>query len=113
MSSEDAADLVEFSAEDADDFDSLHGELQGVPGIAVRAVSTPPAPGEQGAMLDFLTVACSGGAITVLLEIIKDLLASRGPHFVLRLRRGRTRLEVTADTVDEMLPLIKQLFDRS
>jgi Effector Associated Constant Component 1 len=105
----DTTGMVELSAEDADDFDALYAELRGVPGIAVRAVPTPVEPGDQGAMLDLLTVALSGGTVTAFLEIIKTLLESRGPGFVLKLRHGRNRLEITAETIDEALPLIKEL----
>ncbi|WP_034267997.1 effector-associated constant component EACC1 [Actinospica robiniae] len=104
---------VELSAGDLDDFDALYAELRGIPGIALEAVPAPVEPGEQGSVLDLLTVACSGGAITVFLEIIKTLVESRGPSFTLKLRRGRNRLEISADNLDEVLPLVKELLDGS
>lgn len=104
---------VELVLEDADDFDALLAELRGVSGISVQAVPGRVEPGDQGSVLEFLAVACSGGAITVFLEIIKTLLESRGPAFVLKLRRGKDRLEITADNLDEVTPLIKELLGGS
>jgi hypothetical protein len=101
--------MFELSAQDADDFDALHVELRGVPGIEVEAVTAPVQPGEQGSAVDLLTVALSGGAVTAFLQIVKTVLESRGPGFVLKLRRGKERLEITADTVEEALPVLEEL----
>jgi len=106
---QDTAGEVELAALNADDFDVLYAELRGVPGVLVRAVPAPVEPGDQGSALDLLTVALSGGAVTAFLEIIRTLLESRGPAFVLKLRCGKDRLEVSADNLDEVLPLIKEL----
>lgn len=103
------AGVVAVSAPNLEDFDALYAELRGVSGIAVQAVLAPMEPGEQGSVLDLLTVACSGGAITVFLQIVKTLAESRGPGFSLKLQRGKDRLEVTADNLDEVLPLIEEL----
>jgi hypothetical protein len=100
---------VEFSADDPEDFEALYHELRGMPGIQVEASSAPIAEGDQGSVLEFLTVACSGGAITVVLQIVKALVESRGPKFILKIRRGKDRLELTADNVDEALPLLEEL----
>jgi hypothetical protein len=108
-----SADAVHFSASDPEDFEALYEELRGVPGISVAAVPAPVAAGEQGAVLDFLTVACSGGAITVALQIVKTLAESRGPKFSLKIRRGKDRLEVTADNIDEVLPALRELLGGS
>ncbi|MFC9234994.1 hypothetical protein ACFTZK_00645 [Streptomyces decoyicus] len=102
---------VEVRAGHPDDLDAVYNELRGVPGLRTQAASAPATPGEQGSALEFITVACSGGAITILLQIVKSLVESRGPQITLKFRRGQDRLEVTADTVDEILPLIEQLFD--
>jgi hypothetical protein len=109
----DKADMVRFSAGDSSDFETLYAELRGVPGIKVEAVPAPIAAGEQGSVLDFLTVACSGGAITVALQIVKAVIQSRGPKFRLIVRRGRDRLEVTADNVDEALPILREMLGGS
>ena len=113
MGQTDGSSVVEIEAQEADDFDALYAELRGVPGIAVEAAPGPLQPGEQGSVLDLLTVACSGGAITVFLQIIKTLLESRGPGFVLKLRHGKTRLEISADNIDEALPALKELLGGS
>ena len=105
-----SAESVEFSSGDPDDFDVLYAELRGVAGLEVEAVAAKPKPGEQGSATDFLTVACaSGGAVSVLLGIIKTLLDSRGPGFTLKIRRGRDRLELTGENAEEVLPLLKEL----
>ena len=106
-------DVVEFSSEDPEDFEALYDELRGVPDIRVEAVPAPIVRGEQGSVIEFLTVACSGGAITVVLQIVKTLVESRGPKFSLKIRRGKDRLELTADSVEEALPVLKELLGGS
>lgn len=102
---------VEFAADDLDDLDALYAELNGTPGIVVEPVSARLEPGDQGALLDFLTVACSGGAITVLLQIIRTLVESRDPRFVLKIRRGKDSIEVRAANLEEALPAVKAMID--
>jgi hypothetical protein len=104
---------VELTAESLDDLDEVYDGLRGVPGITVTAVPSPPVPGAQGAALDVLVLALSSGAITTFLQIIKVLAESRGPKFSLKMRQGKNRLEVTADNLDEVLPLIRELLDGS
>lgn len=106
-------DVVEFSAGDLEDLEALYEELRGVAGIRVEAISAPIVEGDQGSMLEFLTVACSGGAITVALQIVRTLVESRGPRFVLKIRRGKNRLELTGENADELLPLLKELMGGS
>lgn len=110
----DESSALELRVEHADDFDALYAELRGVPGIVVHAVPGAVEPGDQGSVLDLLTVACaSGGSVTVFLQIIKKIMESRSPHLVVKLRRGKDRLELTADNVDDVLPVIKELLDGS
>jgi Effector Associated Constant Component 1 len=101
--------LVEFSGRNPEDGEALYGALRGVPGVRLEAVAAPVAAGEQGAAFDLVTVACSSGAATVVLQIIKVLIESRGPKFSLKVRRGKDRLEITADNLDEVLPVLKEL----
>ena len=103
--------LVEFSTQDIDDLDVLYQELRGTPGLVVEPVQAPMVEGEQGSALDLLTVACSGGAVTALLQLVKSVVESRGPKFSLKVRRGKDRLEINADNVEEILPLLKRLLD--
>jgi hypothetical protein len=103
--------MVEFAADDLDDLEALYNELYGTPGLVVEAMSSPLAPGDQGTVLDFLTVACSGGAITVLLQIIKTLVESRDTRFVLKVRCGKDHVEVNAANVEEALPAIRALIN--
>jgi hypothetical protein len=103
--------VVELRAASPEDFDALYTELQGVSGLTVTPVPAPAGPGEQGSIVDLLTVACSGGALTVFLEIVRSLVGSRGPGFVLKVRRGKDRLEITAENADEVLPLIAKMLD--
>ncbi|MFC0842201.1 MULTISPECIES: effector-associated constant component EACC1 [Streptomyces] len=100
---------VEISAEDPDDFDILFGELQGRSGIAVDAVPAPMEPEDLGTAVDLLTAACaSGGAVAVFLGIVKSLLDSRGPGFVLKVRHGTVRLTITAETFEEARPVLEE-----
>jgi hypothetical protein len=102
---------VELTAHDPEDIDEVYDALRGVPGITATAVPAPTEPGDQGAALDVLMVALSSGAVTAFLQIIKVLAESRGPKFSLKIRQGKNKLEVTADNVDEVLPVIRELFD--
>ncbi len=104
---------VELSTAFPEDFDALYAELRGIGGLTVTAVPPPPQPGEQGAIVDLLTVACSSGALTVFLEIVRSLVGSRGPGFVLKVRRGKDRVEITAKNADEVLPLVAKMLDGS
>lgn len=79
--------------------------MQGVPAATL--------PGEQGSAVKLLTVAFSGETVTAFLQIIKTVPQSRGPAFELTLRRGKDRLEITADSIEEAMPLIKELIDGS
>lgn len=87
----------------------MYAALRGVPGVSVEATPAPLEPGEQGSALDLLTVALSGGAVTAFLQIIKTLLDSHGPGFVLKVRRGRDRLEITADNAEQALAALQEL----
>ncbi len=102
---------AEVTADNLEDIDELYSELRGVPGITVTAVPAPAAPGEQGAALDVLMVALSSRAVTAFLQIIKVLAESHGPKFSLKIRQGKNKLEVTADNIDEVLPVIRELMD--
>jgi hypothetical protein len=100
---------VEFAVEDIDDLDALFNELRGTAGLAVQAVPAPIVVGEQGSVLDFLTVACAGGAITAALQLVRSVVESRGPSFSLKVRSGKDRIEINADNVEEMLPVLKEM----
>lgn len=113
MTEDGAPANVEVRANDPEDIDEVYDGLRGVSGIVVTAVPIPVRPGEQGAGLDVLVVALSSGAVTAFLQIIKVLAESRGPKFTLKIRRGKNKLEVTADNVDEVLPVIRELLDGS
>ncbi|MGW4565865.1 effector-associated constant component EACC1 [Streptomyces sp. NPDC004561] len=107
----DGGEAVEIRSGHPDDLDAVYDELRGVTGLRVRGVPVAAAPGEQGSVLEFVTVACSGGAITILFQIVKTLVESRGSGITLTFRRGEDRLEVTAKNVEEVLPLLEKLFD--
>lgn len=101
---------IELSTQDPDDFDALYGELRGVRGIELRADPAAVEPGEQGAGSEVLiAVLSSGGSVAVLLGIVKSLLESRRPGFVLKIRHGATTVEITADTLEDALPVLEEL----
>jgi len=102
---------VEVRADDPNDFAEAYVGLRGVPGITVTALPTSAGPGEQGTALDVLLVTLSSGAVTAFLQIIKVLAESRGPKFKLKIRQGKNMLEVTADNLDEVLPVLRELID--
>lgn len=103
-------DAVELRAGSPEDLDAVYNELRGAPGVSLRAVLAPGTAGEQGTALEFVTVACSGGAITILFQIVKTMIESRGAGVTLKFRRGDAELEITAKNVDEILPVLESLF---
>jgi hypothetical protein len=113
MTDNSAAAGIEIWADDPDGTDELYVELRGVAGITMEAVPASTTLGEQGAAVDLLAVALSSGAVTALLQIIKTLVEAKGPKFVLRIRRGRNQLKITADNFDEIAPTIRRLFGES
>jgi hypothetical protein len=102
---------AEISADEPEDLDDLYAELGGVPGVTLEAISAPVEPGEQGAAVEVLMVALSSGAITAFLQIMKTLAEAKGPKFVLKIRRGKNQLKITADNLDEVEPLLRELFE--
>ena len=111
MTNEAASAEVEVTADDPEIIDEVYAELRGQPGITVSAIPVPAVSGEQGGTLDVLLVALSSGAATAFLQIIKVLAESNGPKFTLKLRQGKNRLEVTADNIEEVLPVIRELLN--
>ena len=104
---------VEVWAADLEDLDLLYAELRGVAGLTVTAVVASADRGDQGAVADLLTVACTSGAVTAFLQIIKVLAESRGPGFRLRIRQGKSKVEITADDPDKGLAALRDLLDGS
>jgi hypothetical protein len=104
---------VEVRAGDADDLDAVYAELRGVAGITAEMIPAQAEPGDQGSVADLLTVACTSGAVTAFLQVIKALADSRGPAFRLRVRRGRQRVEITAQDPEKGLAALKDLLDGS
>lgn len=102
---------VEVRARDAEDLDAVYAELRGVAGIRVEIFPTPAEPGDQGSVADLLTVACTSGAVTAFLQIIKALADSRGPGFRLKIRRGKQQVEITARDPEKGLAALKDLLD--
>jgi len=100
---------IEVWADNPEDVDDLYAELCGVANITVEAVPAFIAPGDQGVALDLLTVALSSGAVTAFLRIIKTLAEAKGPKFVLRIRRGKNQLKITANNFDEVEATIRKL----
>jgi hypothetical protein len=112
MTDNDGASEAEVWTGDPGDLDELYAALRGVPGMVVRAVAAPPGPGEHGTAFDLLMVTISSGALTAFLQIIRVLAESRGPKFVLSIRRGKNRMKISADNIDEVEPMLRQLFGR-
>jgi hypothetical protein len=104
---------LEVWAGDLEDLDAVYAELRGIPGITARVVPAPVEPGDQGALADLLTVALTSGAITAFLQILKVLAESRGPGFRLKVRRGKDRVEITADDADAGLAALRDMLDGS
>jgi hypothetical protein len=102
---------VEFLAPDPEDLEALYREMLDLPGVRVVTVTAPIEPGDQGGGWDLLSAAVSGGAVTALIELIKSLAESRGSGFRLTVRRGRTRIELTGDDVERVLPELRDLLD--
>ena len=112
MTENDVPVEVELTADDPDDIDEVYDGLRGTRGIRVTVTPPPAAPGDQGAAFDVLTVALSSGAVTAFLQVIKVIAESRGPKFSLKIRQGKNKLEVKADTVEEVIPVIRELLEK-
>ena len=69
-------------------------------------------PGEQGWLADLLTVACTSGAVTALLQIIKTVAVSQRPKFR-EVRRTQEQLEITARDADKGLAALRDMLDGS
>jgi len=108
---QDGVGAVELALDGPERAEAVYAALRGVSGISVDAPPVPLGPGEQGGALELLTVALSGGAVTAFLQIIKTLLDSHGPGFALKVRRGRDRLEITADNAEQALAALRELLD--
>jgi S1-C subfamily serine protease len=104
---------IEIQAEDLDDLDALNAELRGAEGLTVTSVPAPGEPGDQGAVADLLIVALTSGAVTAFLQIVKVLAESRGPGFRLKIRQGRSQIEITTDDPDKGLAALRDLLDGS
>jgi len=102
-------DGAEVYADDPEDTEELYRELSGIPGISVGAAPATAQPGEQGAALDVLMVGLSSGAVTAFLQIVKTLAEAKGPKFVLRIRRGKDRLTITADSLEDVAKIEQEL----
>jgi len=109
------AGAIEVTAGDEADLEVLYAELRGRQGITADLVPAPPEPGDQGVLLALLLVALSSGAVTAFLEIVKDLIESRGPGFVLKFRdsKKKTTVQITADDAEAGLAALKELLDGS
>ncbi|BBB01442.1 hypothetical protein RVR_8863 [Actinacidiphila reveromycinica] len=108
------ATTVELSTHTPETFGALYGALRGVHGIKTAVAPPHFEPGDQGSVVDLLTVSCaSGGAVAVLLDIVRNLVEARRPGFSLTVRQGTATLEITADTVEDALPLLEELLDGS
>jgi hypothetical protein len=102
---------VELTADSPDDIDEVYDGLRGIPGIRVTAIPVPTQPGDQGAALDILMVALSSGAVTAFLQIIKGARRLTRAEVQPEDTPGKNKLEVIADNVDEVLPVIRELID--
>ena len=105
-----APEPAEIQAFDPVDIDDLYAALRGVPGITVKVAAARIAPGEQGVAIDYLMVTLAIGAIPTFLQIIRTLAEAGRPRFVVIIRRGRSRVEINADNVDDVEPLVRKLF---
>ncbi|MEU0940332.1 hypothetical protein [Embleya sp. NPDC005971] len=101
--------VIELRAGHPDDLDALYRELRGVRGVTLEAVAAPIAPGDQGTGIDLLVVVCSSGAVTGIINLLRSMVESRGSKITLKVQRGRDRIEINADTLEETLPLLKEL----
>lgn len=102
-------DRLELVTDDPDDLFALYDELRVAPGIRVDAVPGTPAPGEQGAAVDLLSVALSGGGLAAMVKLLTVYAKTRGPVFRLKIRRGGDTFELTAENAEEARKVIGEL----
>ncbi|GAA3768389.1 serine protease [Streptomyces phyllanthi] len=101
--------VVELRTDDADDLDALYRELRGMRGLTLEAVPAPIAAGDQGSGMDLLIVALSSGAVTSFIDLLRSIVESRGQKTTLKVQRGSDSIEISADSLEETLPLLREL----
>lgn len=100
---------LEIRAPEPGDLEAAYKVLRGKQGIDPEFVTATPEPGYLGGVAEVLTVALSTGAVTAFLQLITALVKSRGPAVKLNIRRGKDKVEISSDSVEEGLSLLREI----
>lgn len=85
--------------------------LRGIPDLRVTRGSGTLGPGEQGAW-DFLIVLASGsGVLGTAIMTLPEFIRSRRSGFTIRIKTKGKEVTLTADNVDETMPVLGRLLD--
>ncbi|CCH29247.1 hypothetical protein ABZ816_35360 [Actinosynnema sp. NPDC047251] len=98
---------LELTADAADDLRDLHRALTGEAELRgrVRLRSRPPEPGALGPVVEAVEVALApGGALTVVAGAVLVWLRHRRGTVKVKVTRGKSTVEVTAQRVRELDP---------
>lgn len=108
-----AAVSIDISVADSQDLISLYRWLRDIDGVGVDLVPRRAAPGEMGDVWEFLTVTCgSGGVAVTALQALRAWLESRRSTVVVKVRVPGQEVEVSAQTAEEILPILLPILDR-
>jgi len=102
---------AELSVSDYVQLDSLVNYLRlAVPEVPVARNPGRPGHGEQGA-LDVLTIAADSSVLVAVVNALPQFLRSRKKGVSVTLTVKGKRLTVTAETAEEVLPVIDRFLD--
>ena len=83
---------------------------QAAPGVRVVQQAGAPAAGEQG-VLDYLTVLGSSAGLVAAIQVLPEFLRSRRSSVTVTMKLRGEDFSITAENVDEVMPLIERLVD--
>jgi hypothetical protein len=102
---------IRVSVSNPAEIGALEERFRQVPGVQVGREAEAPGPGELGGAVDVVTaVASSGGLITLIRTIPGYLRARRSGLSLHTVIKGKP-FTLTAENVDDVMPIIERLLD--
>lgn len=95
---------------DQSELRALREWLHATPGVRVVQQSGAPGAGEQGA-LDYLSVIASSAGLVAAIRVLPEFLRSRRSTIVVQMKLRGEDISVTAENVDDVMPLLERLVD--
>ena len=107
----DGLDPVEVSVSDPGELRSLREHLRRAPGVQVTQAPGAPTDGQLGAWDVLQVAAASGGALAVAMRTLPEFVPSRRSHVTVTVKSGDDMVTVTADNVEDALPVVERMLD--